>query len=133
MVLGLLLVLGILLPVVFGASDTYVKFKPHRGYFTGPFQLALTSPDTTLYDSIRYVVITSNSLPGVVLTATSGGTVYSGPLSITGHCIVEALGFHSTTRAVTNLTTHSFVFRSTVYDQASIPVFLFFLIFLFTF
>jgi hypothetical protein len=62
------------------------QFSVSRGFYSSPFQLSITTP--TAGASIRYT--TDGSPP----SATTG-TLYAGPISITGTSVVRAIAFKS--------------------------------------
>ncbi|YCM43034.1 CotH kinase family protein [Verrucomicrobiaceae bacterium 227] len=96
-----------------GLSD-YVRdtnFSFDRGFYDAPFSLAITSD--TIDARIRYT--TDGSDP-----TTSNGTLYSGPITISGTTVVKALAYKSGL-VPTNVDAHTYVFLDDVLTQADNP------------
>ena len=90
-------------------ADT--KFLPRRGIFSTPQSVTITS--LTPGATIRYT--TDGSEP----TATSG-TLYTGPISVTGTTTIRAMAF-AEGLVPTNIDTHTYLFPGQVAGQTNTP------------
>jgi len=108
-----LFVLGV---VQVHAADVFVDFDPERSIQSAPITVTLTNPSG--YDAIRYAIVTSTALPQVALSATVG-TQYAGPVAISSHSILMAIGYNTVSGAVTNITTHTYIFPANIIGQAN--------------
>ena len=79
-------------------------FDNDRGFYDAPFFLTIDTP--TPGAQIRYTT------DGTAPTETSG-TLYTGPIEITGTTCLRAIGYKATFRS-TNIDTHTFIFRDDV-------------------
>lgn len=87
------------------------NFSIDRGFYSAPFQLAITSATPTA--TIRYT--TDGSWP-----STTNGTVYSGLISVTTTTTVRAIAYQSGWLS-TNIDTHSYIFVDDVLTQPTNP------------
>jgi hypothetical protein len=84
------------------------SFSVKRGFYTAPFQVAITTG--TADAVIRY---TTNGTPPTSTT----GTVYTGPVNITGTTTLRAAAFKSGWDS-TNVDTHTYIFVDDVIQQS---------------
>ncbi|MCP4846471.1 MAG: hypothetical protein GY899_00810, partial [Verrucomicrobiaceae bacterium] len=82
-------------------------FSIDRGFFDAPFDLEITS--STEGATIRYT--TDGSAPTNIF-----GTIYNGPVRITGTTIIRAMAYHAGYFA-TNVDTHTYLFLDDVRTQ----------------
>ena len=92
--------------IIHFVADT--KFNPNRGFFDGPFDLAITTatPDAT----IRYTV---NGIPPTATT----GTVYTGPIRIGATSTVRAAAFKAGFQPA-DVDTQTYIFLDDVIRQS---------------
>ncbi|MDK2972129.1 MAG: hypothetical protein PWP23_1884 [Candidatus Sumerlaeota bacterium] len=88
-------------------ADT--KFSVNRGFFTDPFDLEITTE--TAGATIRYTL--DGSTP-----SETNGTIYTGPISVSGTTIVRAFAYR-TDWFSTNVDTQTYIFLSDVINQPS--------------
>jgi len=86
--------------------DIDIDFSHERGYYTSPFNLAISSDDPTA--TIRFT--TNGRQP-----TTTTGTLYNGPISINTTTVVKALAFSSAD--TTRVEGHTYVYIDDVIDQ----------------
>lgn len=76
----------------------YVNFSMNRGWIANfPFQLTLSNPPG--FNRITYQIITDDVLNQVSVgppTINPFPNVYTGPITITTHCLVRAVGENTT-------------------------------------
>jgi hypothetical protein len=87
------------------------EFSVQRGFYDAPFSLLLTVPSGL---TIRY------TLDGSTPTA-AAGTIYTGPIAIAGSTVVRAVAY-SQTQSASPVTTHSYIFTSSVRTQSAAPL-----------
>jgi hypothetical protein len=93
-------------PSVLGfVGDT--AFSVNRGFFTAPFQVAITTP--TVGATIRYT--TNGSTPSL-----TNGLTYTAPINVTSSTILRARAFFPNFEP-TNTDTHSYIFLNSVLNQ----------------
>ncbi|HEX6292787.1 MAG TPA: chitobiase/beta-hexosaminidase C-terminal domain-containing protein, partial [Herpetosiphonaceae bacterium] len=86
-------------------------FSARRGFYSGPFQLVLSS--STSGATIRYTL--NGSTPGP-----SSGTIYGGPLAISTTTVVRAVAYTSSS-IKSPVVTHTYIFLASVRNQPDTP------------
>src|SRR5215212_9106739 len=86
-------------------------FSVKRGFYSNPFQLALSSASGA---AIRYTLDGSTPSP-------SHGTIYAAAISVSTTAIVRAIAYTSTTNK-SAVITHTYIFLAAVRNQSATPL-----------
>jgi hypothetical protein len=95
-----------------------VRFSPERGFFNATFTLTLKPPKRFGNNFINYMI---SYKPDDILSwkplSDSFGLNYTGPITIKQSCVVSAISYYGESGAITNVTTHTYIFIADVIKQ----------------